>query len=387
MKHDRQLALLNRLIERRVNGDRHIVTDEVSHLPVDLYTSQEIFDREMATIFADYPLIVGHVDSVREPGSYMLGDWKRYPFVVVRQRDGTLRAFWNTCRHRGSTLVKSETGKPLSSFVCPFHGWTYDLDGRLQAIPRSFGFPGLDKKKYGLSEVPVKESMGFVWVWPKHSDSFDPVAFTGSFAEDIEHFGLGRFSRYKKVVTEIKANWKLLVQSSLEAYHVPALHKATIAKDLENGVLVYDVDGPQLRICVGRSKLLEAIQVPEEERNILDYVGILYVVFPNVIIRLYHSYFWIKCFFPLAPDRTLWRQEFLYLPDRFDGEKGRRSLKSLYTFFHEVVFSLEDYPVLEGIQTNLLNGVNETHTLGREEGLVSVFQDIVSSRMRWTAGV
>ncbi len=387
MKHDRQLAMLSRLIEHRVNGYKQIVTDEVSYFPVDLYTSQEIFDREMATVFSDHPLIAGHVDSVREPGSYMLGEWKRYPYIVVRQQDGALRAFWNTCRHRGSTLVKSETGKPLRSFVCPFHGWTYDLGGRLQAIPRSFGFPGLDKKEYGLREIPVKESMGFVWVYPKHSGSFDPVAYTGSFAEDIEHFGLGRFSRYKKVVTEIKANWKLLVQNGIEGYHVPILHKATIAKDLEDGVLVHDIDGPQLRICVGRSNLMEAAGVPEEERNILDYVSILYVVFPNVIIHLYDSHFWIKCFFPLAPDRTLWRQEFLYLPDRFNGEKGRRSLKNLYIYFQDVVFGLEDYPVLEGIQANLLSGVNETHTIGREEGLVRVFQDIVSSRMRSTAGV
>ena len=132
---------------------------------------------------------------------------------------------------------------------------------------------------------------------------------------------------------------------------------------------------------------MEAAGVPEEERNILDYVSILYVVFPNVIIHLYDSHFWIKCFFPLAPDRTLWRQEFLYLPDRFNGEKGRRSLKNLYIYFQDVVFGLEDYPVLEGIQANLLSGVNETHTIGREEGLVRVFQDIVSSRMRSTAGV
>ena len=331
-------------------------------------------------------LDAGHIDSIREPGSYLLGDWKRYPYIVVRQQDGTLRAFWNTCRHRGSTLVKSEDGKPRRSLVCPFHGWTYGLDGRLQDIPRPFAFPCLDKREYGLKEIPVKESMGIVWVCPKHSGSFDPVAYTGGFADDLNHFGLGKFARYKKVVKETRANWKLLVQIALEEYHVPAMHKATIAKSLKGAILVHDVDLPHLRICLGRNNLLESADVRKEDRNLLDYATVMYIIFPNTIIHHCGSYCWIKNILPLAPDRTLWKVEFLYLPEKFSGEKGQKSLENLFIYFTDVVFDSEDYPVVEGVQANLLNGVNETHTLGREEGLVMLFQDIVNGRMQSTAG-
>ena len=160
MKHDRQIATLNMLVDLRERQQYQFMNNEILHLPLDIYSCQEIFEREIETLFSDYPLVAGHGDSVRKPGSYMLSDWKRQPYIVVRGHDGTLRAFMNTCRHRGATLIDTETDKPLHSFVCPFHGWTYGLDGTLQGIPREFAFLCLEKKDHGLKEISVKGEHG-----------------------------------------------------------------------------------------------------------------------------------------------------------------------------------------------------------------------------------
>ena len=112
------------------------LSDTILRQPLDVYTSQDIFERELETLFSGSPLVAGHVNRVREPGSYMLSDWPRQPYFVVRGKDGVLRAFLNTCRHRGAPLIVREKDEPLRVLVCPFHGWTYGLDGALRGIPR-----------------------------------------------------------------------------------------------------------------------------------------------------------------------------------------------------------------------------------------------------------
>lgn len=380
MKHDRQMALLDRMLELRRRREDQQIYDNILHLPVDAYTSQEIFERELETLFFDSPLMAGHVDSVREPGSYMLSDWTRQPYFVVRGEDGVLRAFLNTCRHRGAPLLLKENDEPLRALVCPFHGWTYGLDGALRGIPRSSAFPCIDKRDYGLKECSVAESTGLVWVHPTRHESFDPAQELGAFAEDFADFHLERFVSYKRVVTEKKANWKLLIHTNLEGYHVAHLHKATMAPHFREGFLSHEAEGPHLRVLGGRTNLPDAENVPEKERKLLDFVVLFYVLFPNTIFMVRNDTIVISRFLPLAPDRTLCSQEMLYLPDKYVGESGQRELRNRF-LFTEVTLDDEDYTMGERVQANLLNGVNETHMLGLEEGLLMVFQEIVSKRL------
>ncbi len=380
MKRERQMALLDRMVELRKRREDQFISDKVLRLPLDVYTSQEIFERELETLFFDSPLMAGHVDSVREPGSYMLSDWTRQPYFVVRGEDGVLRAFLNTCRHRGAPLIVRENDEPLRALVCPFHGWTYGLDGALRGIPRSFAFPCLDKRDYGLKECSVAESAGFVWVHPTRHEPFDPAQYLGAYAEDFAEFHIERFVSYERVVTEKKANWKLLVHMNLEGYHVAHLHKGTLAPYFREGFLSFDAEGPHLRVMGGKTNLLDAENVPEKQKKLLDFAVLFYVLFPNTIIMVHDDNILITRFLPLAPDRTLWSQELLYLPDKYVGESGEKALRNrlLYT---EVFLDDEDYTMAERVQANLMNGVNETHMLGLEEGLLMVFQEIVDKRL------
>ena len=379
MKHDRQMALLDRMLDLRRRREYRL-SDTIYRLPLDVYTSQDIFERELETLFSGSPLVAGHVDRVREPGSYMLSDWTRQPYFVVRGEDGVLRAFLNTCRHRGSPLILREKDEPLRALVCPYHGWTYGLDGALRGIPRSSAFPCIDKRDYGLKECSVAESAGLVWVHPTRQESFDPAQALGAFAEDLAEFGLERFVSYKRVVKEKKANWKLLAQVNLEGYHVAHLHKGTLASGFREGFLSHDAEGPHLRVMAAQGNLPDAENVPEKQRKLLDFVTLFYVLFPNTIVIVREDTILISRFFPLAPDRTLCSQELLYLPDKFVGESGQKALlnRFLYT---EASLDDEDFMMTERVQANLLNGVNETHMLGLEEGLVMVFQEIVDKML------
>ena len=311
MKHDRQVALLDRMLELRKRREGQHIYDTVLHLPLDIYTSQDIFEREMETLFSDSPLVSGHIDSVREPDCSMLSDWMR---------------------------------------------------------------------DYGPKDYSVSESKGLVWVHPTRHEPFDPAQDLGAFAEDFAEFHLERFVSYKRVVTEKKANWKLLVQMNLEGYHVAHLHKGTLAPNFREGFLSHDAEGPHLRVMATLTNLPDAENVPKKQRKLLDFVALFYVLFPNTIVIVRKDTILITRFLPLAPDRTLWSQELLYLPDKYVGESGQKTLRNLL-LYTEVTLDDEDYTMAERVQANLLNGVNETHMLGLEEGLVMVFQEIVNERL------
>ena len=376
MKRDVQMALLDRMVELRKRGRNQRSNGGISHLPLDPYTNQEIFDRELETVFSDCPFVAGHVDRVRKPGQYMLSDWNHQPYVVVRGNDGVLRAFMNTCRHRGAPLVERERDEPLRAFVCPFHGWTYGLDGALSGVPCAFAFPGINKQDLGLKELPVTESTGLVWVHPKEDGPLAPIEDLGCFSEDFEHFALDRFVRYKKTVTEKKANWKLMIQLNLEGYHVAAVHRNTLSKGY-GGFLDHDAEGAHLRILAAKTHLMDSVRIPKEETDLLDFVQLLYFLFPNTIIIMNEHAFSMLRFFPVAPDRTLYSYELVYLPDRYGGESGQKSLRNRF-IYGGVVIGDEDFAMAEKVQRNLQNGVNDTHMLGQEEQLVLFFHESVN---------
>ena len=185
---------------------------------------------------------------------------------------------------------------------------------------------------------------------------------------------------FKKVVTEKKANWKLLIQMNLEGYHAAQVHKNTLAGHFRNGFLAYDAEGPHLRILAAKSNLLDLVEVPKEKVKMSDFVLVYYVLFPNAIIIMHDDDVSIRRLFPLAPDRTLYSHELLYLPDRYVGESGMKSLRNRF-LYNEVLFEEEDFAIAEKVQIRLLSGVNETHMLGIEEGLIMLFQANVN---KWT---
>ena len=135
MRHETQIETLKTLLELREQGRDQEMLGKVVQIPVRNYTDPDILKREMMTMFHNYPMVAGHASHLRNPGSYLLSDWNKIPNVVVRDREGVLRAFLNTCRHRGTKFVSGDQ-KQLKALVCPFHGRVYDQIGRASCRER-----------------------------------------------------------------------------------------------------------------------------------------------------------------------------------------------------------------------------------------------------------
>ncbi|GJL82958.1 MAG: hypothetical protein DHS20C01_25920 [marine bacterium B5-7] len=276
------------------------------------YRNSEFFDVEMDTLLKRQWMLVGHISEIANCGDYLTFDVAGERALVIRDKNGKLQAFHNVCQHRGSRVVEGERGNCPRSIVCPFHGWTYNLDGSLKNIPAANTFPGIDKKKHGLVALELEEWQGFVFVRFKSGGV--------SLAEQlkpVEHLVAPyrmaelqpRSKRYRK---EYAYNWKIIHDVDNEGYHVPMAHPSLQQlygksyKDLEVDGVVYStgiVDDQPARLwsVSNYKKILPRFDhLPDEHQRLWLYVG----VFPNMVFAIYPDSVEFYMTLPLSVDRT-----------------------------------------------------------------------------------
>ncbi len=198
---------------------------EAECLPPWCYTSQEFYDREVERIFLRCWNFVGREDELPKPGDYQVFDFVGQSVIIVRDRNGKLGAFLNSCRHRGTRLLDGRGS--CRAITCPYHAWAYSLAGQLVATPGMEGIRNFDKKEWGLTPVRLESWGGFVFVNFSRSAP-DLRTYLGDF---IETFGSYRFE--DMVLTrrrdfELACNWKLYVENAMEDYHTPTVHSGSI---------------------------------------------------------------------------------------------------------------------------------------------------------------
>jgi phenylpropionate dioxygenase-like ring-hydroxylating dioxygenase large terminal subunit len=227
MTHETQVRLIREALEA-IDRGAPPMTEVFTRNDPAAYTSQGRAMREREILFREYPLVVGFSCKLKKPGDYFTDSLGPTPILVTRNPDGQLRAFANICRHRGSRLVDG-CGSGAVRFSCPYHAWSYDLDGQLRAIPEEAGFAALDRESHGLVSFPVEEKFGLVWVTPREGARIDVAKHLGGLAEDLASYGIDDFELADQRVVRRKMNWKLVSDTFWEAYHIKVLHKSNVA--------------------------------------------------------------------------------------------------------------------------------------------------------------
>ena len=383
MNHQEQVEIMKGLFALREQGRDQGMLGRVVEVPVSNYTDADILDRELAGVFRDYPLAAGHVSNVAEPGSYLLSDWNRIPYVVTRDRQGRLRAFLNQCRHRGARLVKGDE-KQLKAFVCPFHNWVYDLDGSLRSISRQEDFPGIDPDQYGLKELPVTEAGGLIWVHPDPAGNLDLRAYLGRMLDDLVEFEVDQLVRYRKTKVVKNANWKLLIKTYLARYTMSRICTAAPCRRHSGRACSPISRTVRTSACAPPGQYLEeALTTEPDSWRILEYASVYYGCSSRTPSS--HHAPGLRLDQHLlaggaGPDHPDPRND---VPGRrLPGRGGQAALAKRFAFTNDVVFGGEDFAVAEDVQENLRYGANEVHTLGLAEGLLAIFQQSIDDRLR-----
>jgi phenylpropionate dioxygenase-like ring-hydroxylating dioxygenase large terminal subunit len=376
MKRETELDLIQRLLRHVDAGTTSTVAEE-GRLDVAHYLSPERFAAETGALFRPLPSIIAHTSEVARPGDVLTHDALGVPIVLSRDREGTLRAFLNVCRHRGFRVAREERASGKKALVCGYHGWSYELDGSLLHMPHADGFPRTDCDR-ALVQIPVSERGGFVWVTPapRPGCPTELDAFLGGLADELEGLGLATHSVYRSTAQRRRFHWKLLIDAFLDGYHLKYLHKDTVYRFFVDNVSVSDPFGAHLRSVVARRSIAEARTTPEAEWRLRDYLSLTYFLFPSTILVFHPDWVSRITLFPLAVDETLFVHTML-IPPGEDVAERRPHWDKTWSLIQEGVFEREDIAAAESIQTGLASGANATFTLGRFEWPLRAFHDQV----------
>lgn len=249
-----------------------------------VYTDPARFAAEQREVFGKLPLVAGLSGDLPDPGDVILFDLAGPPILITRDHDRRVHAFLNVCPHRGARLVREcERQRRL---VCPFHAWTFDLDGSLMAVPGREGFEGIDLACRGLTRLPVAEWNGLIFVQATPGEGgnteIDVEGFLGSFAPELAQLELGCGQPVKAGLLEAKANWKYVLDTYGESYHFARLHTRTIAPFYLSNVMAFDRFDRSYRIVFPDVGMRALVGKAESEWPPVEF-GAVHYLFPNTV--------------------------------------------------------------------------------------------------------
>jgi len=360
----------------------------VRTLPGSAYTDPGVFADEQERIFERTWACVAFAADLAAAGAFHTVTVGRESVVLVRGRDGVVRAFLNVCRHRGARLCTDDAGQLRRNLQCSYHAWTYDLTGRLVAAPNLTSMPDVDRVEYGLLAVHLREWLGYVWIClADEPPSFEAdvlgevVSRLGEVAA-IERYGVEQLALGRRLRYDVAANWKLIVENFMECYHCASIHPELTE------VLPEFADGYAAQYWVGHGAGFApaaagftvdgragADRLPgvtdEQDRR---YYAI--TIKPQVFVNLVPDHVIVHRMTPLAPDRTVVECDWLFAPDALG-----RDLDPSVELFHRV--NVQDFAACERTQPGMgSRAYRDGGVLVPSEHHIGAFHSWVTARLR-----
>ena len=335
-------------------------------VPAANYFDRERFDREVERVFRRVPLMLAFSCELASPGDYKSMVAADVPVLISRGRDGQIRAFLNSCAHRGAEIMPEGNGK-ARRFVCPYHAWAYDEQGALVGILDEDEFGEVDRSCHGLTPLPVSERAGLIWVVLRPDSPVDFDTFLAGYDELLGHFGFEGWHLVSR--REVPGpNWKIAYDGYLDLYHLPILHKDTFGPDFPNKA-IYTAWGPHQRVSGPNPLMLELEKRPEEEWPTEGLIGGVWTIFPHVSIATFDAGgtgVLVSQLFPgKEPGASVTVQNYLMAEE--PDEAGRAEAEKQVDLLEYVVRE-EDYGTGLRQQRALVAGGRKEVLFGRNEG-------------------
>jgi phenylpropionate dioxygenase-like ring-hydroxylating dioxygenase large terminal subunit len=366
MSREKLVAMAERTIAHNKAGTVHL-TESVTTIPASNYFDPERWQREVDMIFKRVPLLLAMTAEIKEVNTYKAIDVVGMPVLISRGADGIARAFVNMCSHRGAQLVDPGVGT-ARRFACPYHNWTYNQEGDLVGVFKQDDFGQLDTSCLGLTQLPIAERAGLIWVTLSPDSKLDFDAFFAGYDEMLEFCDFASMNHFG---TRILAgpNWKISFDGYVDFYHLPILHKNTFGPDMSPDALFHRV-GPHQRVTGPRGNWAKLEGRPTSEWPESVLTGGVWSVFPHGSIAGFeidgHKIYQVARVFPGATaDESVTYLDFISTApktDEFIAAANRQIA------FLENVVRDEDYATGLKIQRTVKTGAKKVLHFGRNEG-------------------
>jgi phenylpropionate dioxygenase-like ring-hydroxylating dioxygenase large terminal subunit len=331
--------------------------------PAGHYCSAERFDRERE-LLTQCPHLVGYVGELPRTGNFTTKDVMGVPVLLTRAGDGRLRAFLNICRHRQAPVADGcGVAKRLA---CPYHAWTYDLEGNLTGVPGEEGFRETRSTPQRLAELPAEEYAGFLWVGLRPGVPIDVAGHLGELGPELAAWGIAGWTPVGEKRLEAAINWKLALDTFAENYHFATVHTTTFATVALSNCTVFDSYGPHHRLVFPLRSIERAVGAPETDWKPLDSLVVIYALWPNIVLSVTAGNGEIFRVYPgdgpgtsVTYHQNAWRGP-------LDTDEERAGAQAVFDYAHHTVRD-EDYALAARLQRNLSTGLQEFLTFGRNE--------------------
>lgn len=367
MQREKQIEELVSLMDL-VDHKTTALADSVMEIDVSEYYDPARFEREKIELFRNYAQFVGPSCMIPEPGDYFAYDDTGIPILIVRNEAGVLNAFVNICSHRGAPLNECESGKAKKGrmFSCPYHGWSYDLEGALIGVPfGNEGFDSIDRSTLGLKRLQVEEKNGMIFVMPNPELRFDIDEVMGGIDERLSGFGFNDhyYLGSKQVFTNF--SWKLNMDTFHEYYHFEFLHPNTIAQMAYTNLATYHQYGRNHSMGSAALSINELRDIPHDQWNPRAHSSYVNYIFPNTVIFVVEDHFQTWRVYPISPDRSVVYHS-MFLPEKPADEAQRKSYEEYFQMINDVAVQ-EDYTLVDKINRGINCGIDRKVLVGRNE--------------------
>jgi choline monooxygenase len=348
-------------------------------IPAAWYLDPAVYELEQRTVFGDCWQPAGRLDQLGGPGDFVTARAGADPVLLVRGEDDVLRGFFNVCRHRAARVATEECGR-ASRLRCRYHGWTYDLAGRLRGVPEFDGVQDFRREDNGLAPLAVAGWGPYAWVYPGEAPL--PLAeFLHPLPERVTAGEMARLRWVARREYEVACNWKIYCDNYLDGgYHVNTVHPGLA------GVLDYTRYRTEVfaNTSVQSSPLKPAGKDPAFTAVRSGELAQYWWVFPNFMLNLYEGLMDTNLVLPLSPDRC--RVVFDFFFAQTEGAEAKRFIEESIAVAHQV--QIEDVGICEEVQRNLACRAYDTGRFSvKREAAGYHFHQLLARRLQSAAAV
>ena len=365
MNRQDQISEIKVLMGLAANSATALDASEME-LDAGIFTDPVMYKRETEKLFRQSPLCVGPSCLLKDPGDFWTFDDTGVPIVLVRTQTGQLKGFVNICSHRSAPVAVGRGNAKGLAFSCPYHGWTYSLDGRLRGVPYGQqGFPCLEKSERGLVEIPVMERDGMIFVLTRPGGRIDPEAVDGGIGADLKAFGLEDHHLFDTVKIPVRQNWKSLMEGYHEFYHFSVLHPDTIASMTYGNCGNYRQFGRNHRLSAPKLSINSLRSIPEDQWSPRNHMSFVYYVFPATVFFVVNDHFQLWRVYPVDERNSVVYQS-VFLPKPPATPEEQQHFRDFFNMITKVVIE-EDYWIGQLVQKAFDSGINRKCIIGRNE--------------------